>query len=141
MSSWIDSFDPDDQQNDNVEPDGDDNNQEADSEESVVDEEVDDDEDAETDEDDKSDEDDKYMEETKASKQAKQDFKKVTFHLSEDSEGEELGDIVGGKKHALPEPISSFEKRQEKMTEKIKDRDKDVLNEKSWQLSREVTAQ
>ncbi|KAJ1180893.1 hypothetical protein NDU88_006104 [Pleurodeles waltl] len=137
---YKDYFDPVDQQND-VEPDGDDHNEEADSEESVVDEEVDTDEDAETDEDDKSDEDDKYMEETKASKRAKEDFKKVTFHLSEDSEGEELEDILGGKKHDLPEPKSSFEKRQEKMSEKIKDLEKDLLNEKSWQLRGEVTAQ
>lgn len=142
---YKDYFDPVDQQNGNVEPAVDDDNEEADGEVSVVDEGVDDDdeeeEEAEADEDDESDEDDNYMEETKASKRAKEDFKKVTFHLSDDSEGEELGDILVGKKHDTPEPKSSFEKRQEKMADKINDLEKDLLNEKSWQLSGEVTAQ
>ncbi|XP_078541045.1 U3 small nucleolar ribonucleoprotein MPP10 [Lissotriton helveticus] len=135
---YKDYFDPVDQENGNVEPDVDDDHEEADGEESVVDEEVDEEE---VDEDDESDEDDNYMEETKASKKAKEDFKKVTFQLSDDSEGEELGDILGGKKHDTPEPKSSFEKRQEKMAEKINDLEKDLLNEKSWQLRGEVTAQ
>lgn len=48
---------------------------------------------------------------------SKSSGKKVTFHLSgdEESEGEDLEEILGGKS---PQPVakSSFEKRQEKVT-------------------------
>lgn len=50
-------------------------------------------------------------EETKAAQ------KKVTFNLNEDSEGEDLADIFGGKtpSSAISAVKSSFEKRQEKV--------------------------
>lgn len=45
--------------------------------------------------------------------------KKVTFHLSgdEESEGEDVEEILGGKRQLAPQPEakSSFEKRQEKV--------------------------
>ena len=50
---------------------------------------------------------------------SKASHKKVTFNLSgdEDSEGEDMEDIFGGKSHsaATSESKSSFEKRQEKV--------------------------
>ncbi|XP_006780338.1 U3 small nucleolar ribonucleoprotein protein MPP10 [Neolamprologus brichardi] len=71
--------------------------------------------------------------------------KKVTFNLSddEDSEGEDVEDILGGKAKgsAKSEAKSSFEKRQEKMSQKIEELEKAALAEKPWQLSGEVTAQ
>uniref|UniRef100_UPI0037E9A2EE U3 small nucleolar ribonucleoprotein protein MPP10 n=1 Tax=Semicossyphus pulcher TaxID=241346 RepID=UPI0037E9A2EE len=71
--------------------------------------------------------------------------KKVTFNLSgdEDSEGEDMEDIFGGKtaSSAKTESKSSFERRQEKMSEKIDELEKAALAEKPWQLSGEVTAQ
>ncbi|KAM8876377.1 U3 small nucleolar ribonucleoprotein MPP10 [Synchiropus picturatus] len=68
--------------------------------------------------------------------------KKVTFNLSEDdSEGEDLADIFGGKKQNPEEVKSSFEKRQEKMSEKIDQLEKAALGEKSWQMLGEVTAE
>ncbi|KAM6950394.1 U3 small nucleolar ribonucleoprotein MPP10 [Lycodopsis pacificus] len=71
--------------------------------------------------------------------------KKVTFNLSEDedSEGEDVVDIFGGKapSSAKSESKSSFEKRQEKMSEKIDELEKASLAAKPWQLSGEVTAQ
>ncbi|XP_056227261.1 U3 small nucleolar ribonucleoprotein protein MPP10 [Seriola aureovittata] len=77
--------------------------------------------------------------------QSKASGKKVTFDLSgnEDSEGEDMEDIFGGKtsSSAKSESKSSFEKRQEKMSEKIEELEKAALTEKPWQLSGEVTAQ
>ncbi|XP_051235777.1 U3 small nucleolar ribonucleoprotein protein MPP10 [Dicentrarchus labrax] len=77
--------------------------------------------------------------------QSKASHKKVAFNLSgdEDSEGEDMADIFGGKtpSSAKSESKSSFEKRQEKMTEKIKELESAALGEKPWQLSGEVTAQ
>ncbi|KAM7014912.1 U3 small nucleolar ribonucleoprotein MPP10 [Tautogolabrus adspersus] len=77
--------------------------------------------------------------------QSKASHKKVTFNLSgdDDSEGEDLEDIFGGKtKSAVKsESKSSFERRQEKMSEKIDELEKAALAEKPWQLSGEVTAQ
>ncbi|XP_059216018.1 U3 small nucleolar ribonucleoprotein protein MPP10 [Centropristis striata] len=69
--------------------------------------------------------------------------KKVTFNLSgdEDSEGEDMEDIFGGKSAPKSESKSSFERRQEKMSEKIEELEKAALGEKPWQLSGEVTAQ
>ncbi|XP_032364812.1 U3 small nucleolar ribonucleoprotein MPP10 isoform X2 [Etheostoma spectabile] len=99
------------------------------------DEEIDGEEDDYDGEEEGSDEDEK----TKASS------KKVTFNLSgdEDSEGEDMEDIFGGKtpSSAKSKSKSSFEKRQEKMSEKIDELEKAALAEKPWQLSGEVTAQ
>ncbi|XP_061671508.1 U3 small nucleolar ribonucleoprotein protein MPP10 [Syngnathoides biaculeatus] len=77
--------------------------------------------------------------------QAKASHKKVTFNLSgdEESEGEDLEDILGGKNPSSKksQSKSSHEKNQEKMSEKIKELEKASLAAKSWQLSGEVTAQ
>ncbi|KAM8762071.1 U3 small nucleolar ribonucleoprotein MPP10 [Acanthopagrus schlegelii] len=77
--------------------------------------------------------------------QSKSSHKKVTFNLSvdEDSEGEDMEDIFGGKSTsaAKSEAKSSFEKRQEKMSQKIEELEKTALGEKPWQLAGEVTAQ
>ncbi|KAF1392768.1 hypothetical protein PFLUV_G00031490 [Perca fluviatilis] len=77
--------------------------------------------------------------------ETKESNKKVTFNLSgdEDSEGEDMEDIFGGKtpSSAKSKSKSSFEKRQEKMSEKIDELEKAALAEKPWQLSGEVTAQ
>ncbi|KAL7405793.1 hypothetical protein ABVT39_007270 [Epinephelus coioides] len=77
--------------------------------------------------------------------QSKASHKKVTFNLSgdEDSEGEDMEEIFGGKAQssAKSESKSSFEKRQEKMSEKIEELEKAALAAKPWQLSGEVTAQ
>ncbi|XP_053573529.1 U3 small nucleolar ribonucleoprotein protein MPP10 [Bombina bombina] len=111
-----------------VDPEEDDDEEEGDIEEMISDDE----------------EDDETMEETKESKKAKEAFKRVTFALSDDSEGEDIGDILGNKKQKLPEPSepkSSFEKREQKMTEKIETLQKQMLDQKSWQLSGEITAQ
>ncbi|XP_074522138.1 U3 small nucleolar ribonucleoprotein MPP10 [Halichoeres trimaculatus] len=76
---------------------------------------------------------------------SKASHKKVTFDLSgdEESEGEDLEDIFGGKStsSAKSESKSSYERRQEKMSEKIQELENAALAEKSWQLSGEVTAQ
>ncbi|KAM5171378.1 U3 small nucleolar ribonucleoprotein MPP10 [Mantella aurantiaca] len=92
---------------------------------------------------DEDDEEEDMMEETEGSKRAKDAFKRVTFDLSDDSEGEDIRDILGGKKNEeKPQELkSSFEKREEKMSEKIQTLQKQMLEEKSWQLSGEVTAQ
>lgn len=91
-------------------------------------------------------EDDEFvMEETEQSKKAKEAFKRVTFDLSDESEGEDVSEILGGKKKSEPqqpsEIKSSFEKREEKMAEKIQALQKQMLEEKPWQLGGEVTAQ
>ncbi|XP_056268980.1 U3 small nucleolar ribonucleoprotein protein MPP10 [Pseudoliparis swirei] len=93
----------------------------------------------ETDDSDGEEEGDDEDEETETS------HKKVTFKLSkdEDSEGEDIVDIFGGKTpHSeKSESKSSFEKRQDKMSEKIEELEKAALAQKSWQLTGEVTAQ
>lgn len=52
--------------------------------------------------------------------ESKSSSKKVTFHLSDDeeSEGEDVEEILGGKSQFAPQPEakSTFEKRQEKVT-------------------------
>uniref|UniRef100_A0A672ZTI0 U3 small nucleolar ribonucleoprotein protein MPP10 n=1 Tax=Sphaeramia orbicularis TaxID=375764 RepID=A0A672ZTI0_9TELE len=77
--------------------------------------------------------------------ESKESHKKVTFDLSgdEDSEGEDMEEIFGGKTPSAvkSESKSSFEKRQEKMSEKIDQLEKAALEEKPWQLLGEVTAQ
>ncbi|KAM9410476.1 U3 small nucleolar ribonucleoprotein MPP10 [Pholidichthys leucotaenia] len=80
----------------------------------------------------------------KEGRPSKSSHKKVTFNLSgdEDSEGEDVEDIFGGKAKSTEksESKSSFEKRQEKMSQKIEELEKAALAEKPWQLSGEVTA-
>ncbi|XP_056428516.1 U3 small nucleolar ribonucleoprotein protein MPP10 [Hyla sarda] len=102
-----------------------------------------DEEDADNDDVIEEDDEDFAMEETEESKKAKDSFKRVTFDLSDGSEGEEVADILGGKKKSDQpnESKSSFEKREEKMAEKIQVLQKQMLEEKSWQLGGEVTAQ
>ncbi|XP_041839271.1 U3 small nucleolar ribonucleoprotein protein MPP10 isoform X2 [Melanotaenia boesemani] len=90
-------------------------------------------------------EDDFDGEEDKQIRHSTASHKKVTFNLSgdEDSEGEDLKDIFGGKTSSSKksESKSSFEKRQEKMSQKIEELEKAALAEKPWQLLGEVTAQ
>ncbi|KAM4630110.1 LOW QUALITY PROTEIN: U3 small nucleolar ribonucleoprotein MPP10 [Polymixia lowei] len=78
-------------------------------------------------------------------RQSKEAPKRVTFNLSgeEDSEGEDMEDIFGGKSPSAAKPPSksSFEKRQEKVSEKIQELEKAALSKKPWQLSGEVSAQ
>ncbi|XP_029431640.1 U3 small nucleolar ribonucleoprotein protein MPP10 [Rhinatrema bivittatum] len=81
------------------------------------------------------------MEDLVGSKNTQEPVKRVTFDLLDHSEGEDVREILGGKKKDPVELKSSFEKRQEKMTEKIKALEKEILEEKSWQLSGEVMAQ
>ncbi|XP_059366494.1 U3 small nucleolar ribonucleoprotein protein MPP10-like [Carassius carassius] len=74
---------------------------------------------------------------------ARNALRKVTFDLPDDSEGEEVEDILGGKAKNMPKPESksSFEKRQEKMAKKIEELENAALSEKPWQLTGEVSAQ
>ncbi|XP_066510225.1 U3 small nucleolar ribonucleoprotein protein MPP10-like [Hoplias malabaricus] len=76
---------------------------------------------------------------------ARDALRKVTFDLPSDSdeEGEDVEDILGGKSKPADkaQPKSAFEKRQEKMSQKIEELEKSALAEKPWQLSGEVTAQ
>lgn len=72
---------------------------------------------------------------------AKEVSKKVTFNLPEDSEKEDDTDIPNEKRTDPTGIKSSFEKRQEKMHEKIKSLEKKLLEEKPWQLTGEVTGQ
>nr|XP_060611762.1 U3 small nucleolar ribonucleoprotein protein MPP10 [Anolis sagrei ordinatus] len=67
--------------------------------------------------------------------------KRVTFSLPYDSDGEEDTHTFQGKAEKSPEVKSSFEKRQEKLSEKIKKLESELLTEKPWQLKGEVTAQ
>ncbi|XP_051500297.1 U3 small nucleolar ribonucleoprotein protein MPP10 [Myxocyprinus asiaticus] len=77
------------------------------------------------------------------SQKAKDALRKVTFDLPDDSEGEDVEDILGGKAKNWPkhESKSAFEKRQEKMSQTIDELEKAALSEKPWQLTGEVTAQ
>ncbi|XP_043101503.1 U3 small nucleolar ribonucleoprotein protein MPP10-like [Puntigrus tetrazona] len=90
------------------------------------------------------DEDDFDMDEDDTGDGARNALRKVTFDLPEDdSEGEDVEDIVGGKakKEPKPESKSSFERRQEKMAKKIEELENAALSEKPWQLTGEVSAQ
>ncbi|XP_012331080.1 U3 small nucleolar ribonucleoprotein protein MPP10 [Aotus nancymaae] len=87
---------------------------------------------SETDEDDD-------LEESDDSKQHKESLKRVTFALPDDEKTEDTG-VLNGKKNS-DEVKSSFEKRQEKMNEKIASLEKELLEKKPWQLQGEVTAQ
>ncbi|XP_007907069.2 U3 small nucleolar ribonucleoprotein protein MPP10 [Callorhinchus milii] len=81
------------------------------------------------------------MEETEGSKEAKEALKKVTFDLSDESEGEELSAVLGGQDTQEEESKSSFEKRQAKLKEKMENLERAALGEKPWQLMGEVTSQ
>ncbi|XP_040457024.1 U3 small nucleolar ribonucleoprotein protein MPP10 [Falco naumanni] len=65
--------------------------------------------------------------------------KKVTFSLPDDSEIEAVTDMQLEKGIDPSEIKSSFEKRQEKMSKKIKSLEEELLEEKPWQLKGEVT--
>ncbi|XP_008056820.1 U3 small nucleolar ribonucleoprotein protein MPP10 [Carlito syrichta] len=80
---------------------------------------------------------DSDLEESEDSKQHKESLKRVTFALLDD---EEETDVVDVNKNS-DAVKSSFEKRQEKMSEKIASLEKELLEKKPWQLQGEVTAQ
>ncbi|XP_029623075.1 U3 small nucleolar ribonucleoprotein protein MPP10 [Salmo trutta] len=103
-------------------------------------------EDDEEEDDEEEDEENEDFVEDEECRQAKEALKRVTFNLpgeSDDSEGEDMADIFGGKSQnaTKPESKSSFEKRQDKMAEKIQDLEKAAMGEKPWQLTGEVSAQ
>ncbi|XP_048828993.1 U3 small nucleolar ribonucleoprotein protein MPP10 isoform X2 [Brienomyrus brachyistius] len=83
------------------------------------------------------------MSENEESREAREPLKKVTFDLPDESEGEEMEEIFGGKKRKAEEEEgkSPFEKRQAKMAEKIQELEKAALQEKPWQLTGEATGQ
>ncbi|KAF4017880.1 hypothetical protein G4228_009603 [Cervus hanglu yarkandensis] len=87
---------------------------------------------SETDEDDD-------LEESGDSKQHKETSKRVTFALPNDEDTEDKN-VLNVQKDS-DEVKSSFEKRQEKMNEKIASLEKELLEKKPWQLQGEVTAQ
>ncbi|XP_072167521.1 U3 small nucleolar ribonucleoprotein protein MPP10-like [Diadema setosum] len=64
------------------------------------------------------------------------------FGGSSESEGEDYGDILGGpqKKRKDGGEQSSFEKRQEKLRQRISELEQGNIAEKSWQLGGEVGA-
>ncbi|NXK04486.1 MPP10 protein, partial [Herpetotheres cachinnans] len=72
---------------------------------------------------------------------SKDAFKKVTFSLPDDSETEDVTDMQLENGIHPSETKSSFEKRQEKMSKKIKSLEEELLEEKPWQLKGEVTGQ
>ncbi|NXS82076.1 MPP10 protein, partial [Erpornis zantholeuca] len=71
----------------------------------------------------------------------KEASKKVTFSLPDDSETEDVTEEQSEKGIDPSEVKSSFEKRQEKMSKKIKSLEEALLEEKPWQLKGEVTGQ
>ncbi|MBZ3877080.1 U3 small nucleolar ribonucleoprotein MPP10 [Sciurus carolinensis] len=81
---------------------------------------------------------DNDLEESEDSEQHK-GSKRVTFALPDAKETEDT-DVLNVKKDS-DEVKSSFEKRQEKMNEKIASLEKELLEKKPWQLQGEVTAQ
>ncbi|NWW43097.1 MPP10 protein, partial [Pedionomus torquatus] len=72
---------------------------------------------------------------------SKEASKKVTFSLPDDSDTEDVTDTQLEKGIDPSEIKSSFEKRQEKMSKKIKSLEEELLEEKPWQLKGEVTGQ
>ncbi|NXM96762.1 MPP10 protein, partial [Sylvia borin] len=70
---------------------------------------------------------------------SKEASKKVTFSLPDDSETEDVTEVQSEKGVSPSEIKSSFEKRQEKMSKKIKSLEEALLEEKPWQLKGEVT--
>lgn len=83
---------------------------------------------------------DNDLEETEDNKQHRETSKRVTFALPDDEETEDTN-IFNVQKESAAEVKSSFEKRQEKMNEKIESLEKELLEKKPWQLQGEVTAQ
>ncbi|KAH0501324.1 U3 small nucleolar ribonucleoprotein MPP10 [Microtus ochrogaster] len=81
---------------------------------------------------------DSDLEEGEDGEQHKEGLKRVTFALPED-EAEDTSPLA--VKQESDEVKSSFEKRQEKMNEKIASLEKELLEKKPWQLQGEVTAQ
>ncbi|XP_052017373.1 U3 small nucleolar ribonucleoprotein protein MPP10 [Apodemus sylvaticus] len=81
---------------------------------------------------------DNDLEEDENSDQHKEGMKRVTFALPDD-ESEDTSSLAA--KQESDEVKSSFEKRQEKMNEKIASLEKELLDKKPWQLQGEVTAQ
>lgn len=79
------------------------------------------------------------LEESGDSKQHKETSKRVTFALPNDEDTEDTN-VLNVQKDS-DEVKSSFEKRQEKMNEKIASLEKELLEKKPWQLQGEVTAQ
>ncbi|NWR37186.1 MPP10 protein, partial [Tachuris rubrigastra] len=71
----------------------------------------------------------------------KEASKKVTFSLPDDSDMEDVTEMQLEKGTEPMETKSSFEKRQEKMSKKIKTLEEELLEEKPWQLKGEVTGQ
>lgn len=82
---------------------------------------------------------DNDLEEAEDDKPHKEASKRVTFALPDDEEMEDTNILTVQKDSA--EVKSSFEKRQEKMNEKIASLEKELLEKKPWQLLGEVTAQ
>ncbi|XP_033616946.1 U3 small nucleolar ribonucleoprotein protein MPP10 [Fukomys damarensis] len=82
---------------------------------------------------------DNDFEESEDGKQHKEGSKRVTFALPDDEENTDT-DVLNVKEDS-DEIKSSFEKRQEKMNEKIASLEKELLEKKPWQLQGEVTAQ
>ncbi|KAM7330713.1 hypothetical protein ACRRTK_009902 [Alexandromys fortis] len=81
---------------------------------------------------------DSDLEEGEVGEQHKEGLKRVTFALPE-GEAEDTSPLA--VKQESDEVKSSFEKRQEKMNEKIAYLEKELLEKKPWQLQGEVTAQ
>ncbi|XP_060116156.1 U3 small nucleolar ribonucleoprotein protein MPP10 [Heteronotia binoei] len=81
------------------------------------------------------------IQEPRGKERKKGGSKRVTFALSLDSDEEDEPDTSEGKTSRSPETKSSFEKRQEKLSERIKSLEEELLKEKSWQLRGEVTGQ
>ncbi|XP_026711820.1 U3 small nucleolar ribonucleoprotein protein MPP10, partial [Athene cunicularia] len=84
---------------------------------------------------------DEDMNEMMENMRSKEASKKVTFSLPDDSETEDVTDTQLEKSINPSEIKSSFEKRQEKMSKKIKSLEEELLEEKPWQLKGEVTGQ
>ncbi|NXD06220.1 MPP10 protein, partial [Nothocercus nigrocapillus] len=72
---------------------------------------------------------------------SKEASKKVSFSLPGDSETEDNIDMQSEKNIDPSEIKSSFEKRQEKMSAKIRNLEEELLEEKPWQLKGEISAQ
>ncbi|XP_044518382.1 U3 small nucleolar ribonucleoprotein protein MPP10 [Gracilinanus agilis] len=68
-----------------------------------------------------------------------EDMKRVTFDLPDDKKTEDTD--ISREKNSSGEVKSSFEQRQEKMAERIKSLEKELLEQKPWQLQGEVTGQ